>query len=159
MPASWRDFDPGTTEATLATWLAAHPTQTLGVRGLPNGRLSEAAAALTRLRGDSTVPSDATTDSLDLERLWTLGEAGGRQVTITWSASGNPLLVDAVFAAPGDPPWQPPPPGVGPDDTPSNDPVSPGSIAWWCRKLERALRQELPKHLWPDAITLVDDLP
>ncbi|HBL29953.1 MAG TPA: hypothetical protein DD490_24200, partial [Acidobacteria bacterium] len=160
----WVDAGPETSALPgLRKLLAGHP-EGLGLRGLPDARLREAATILAWLEGEegpgtagelrSLLEREET--GLEPEDLWELGRELGYDVEIR--AGDSIGLFDAFFLPSSPSPgggWE----GDGRGGTFTNNPLQ-GLLA---RKLVPRLRawlaERLPEPMLPSALVLLDALP
>lgn len=108
-PRDWLDWSAeGLTPAALAARLAAEEPAALGVRGVPNARLTAEVAAVEALRRDDGGAATAgelrrslrrweRPGAVDPEELWSLGERLPYRVEVRWGADADDGTCDVLL--------------------------------------------------------------
>jgi len=160
--------------------LAAQPPGTLIVTRVPNQRLKDALKALQILRTEecpamagelreASRARDKSSEGVDPEDLWALGESLGYKVQICWSREDGSSSCDAVFVPEGNQagngnvnplldsgeavavpmPW----PAYG------NNPLHSAMVRDLTPRLRSHLKESLPDHMMPSAFVILEKLP
>ncbi len=169
-PERWLDWrEEGLTAAALRARLSEEQPASLGVRGIPNARLTAETRSVELLRSDK---GGATVDDLlaavravrggvEPEDLWALGKDLPYTVELGWRETAADGAYQAVFRhrddqgrASGEEPL--------PDGEPSlhtNQPIKEQADRQLAAELRRFLSERVPEELMPASLTLVERLP
>ena len=140
----------------------------LGVAGVPNARVLREVKAVAMLRdsagpgtaGELRAALDAVAGGVDPEALFTLDAR--YDVDVTWSPSGGKAALDVVFrhrtkarlAAGAHPPPRARLPWIRYGNQPARSASTDGLVA----ELRAHLRGQLPQHMMPSVIVIMDAL-
>lgn len=154
--------------AALEEHLARQQPGILRVAGVPNRRIACDVALTDALRtGTPLTPmrADAGRDVLDPEVFHELGERHGYWVGATWSAAEDALDVVLVDSTAFDLEETPPvgvfaPAPIAPVPArETNDPTTARNAGALAVEVREYLRAELPEHMVPGALVVLDELP
>ncbi len=137
-----------------------------GIRGIPNARVSGAAAAWDDLQrraaaGWQGSSFDPGTEGIDPEQICAMAEANGWRVRLSWLESDVQGRFDAVLWRGGEhPPMRfPQPAELAPLITYTNHPARRLAAQELIPMLREYLQQQLPAYMLPAHFMLVNDLP
>jgi hypothetical protein len=169
---AWRDWRPDLSPPKVRALLETGEEQEVCLRGVPNPRVTPAAAAAALLRDpapDATVeqaraelPRPATGGGIDPDAWWAL-EAAGFQVEISWAAGTEDGRYDVAVRNSVD--------VLGKVKWPNNaasaadfadlarDPMCAAPLVDAVPVLKDHLRSILPDYMLPGAFVLVDQIP
>jgi hypothetical protein len=166
----WRDVG---SVAALAEMIRQHPAGLI-VRGVPNARLQESWNALAWAAGGDgprtvgewrTLNDSAATDAVEPEAIWRLEKAARCDVHIGWSGPTSQAAVDVVLrprtkeASPVISGWQHLGSGSSAFTALTNEPQRNNAPRRLLATLRQYLRAQLPEHMVPPFIELLDALP
>ncbi len=167
----WRDWREISSVQAIADWVGAGTLPAIGVRGMPNARVTLEVRALEDLSRDGVEVmtgldvSAGGTAAIEPEELWELGARLGCDVTVSPSSVGLDLM-DVVFrrksrgeawgiadlgapALSGPIAW----------DSYTTDPLQSRRARHLVPALNRYLKVVLPEQMIPSAIVLLSALP
>ncbi|MER5704375.1 amino acid adenylation domain-containing protein [Micromonospora sp. NPDC002296] len=162
--------DGRTTLAEVETLVRDRDPEAVVVRGVPNARLADVAAALAALdRADADDPAPALAsrpgpqrvDAVHPELWWRLARRLGRSAALSWAPGAADGRYSVVLATPGTRGrWvaHPPAAGVRPEDT-STDPVFARAAAALVPRLRAHLKDRLPDYMVPSAFVPLNRFP
>ncbi|WP_344946600.1 amino acid adenylation domain-containing protein [Actinomadura miaoliensis] len=141
--------------AALRERLADRPPL-LRLRDVPNARLTEDLNALRALW-----PGEPTSEGIDPETLWALGEELGYTVDATWASGRADGAIDVVFSGAGVDPGEIYRPGgdLAAPTAYANTPSGFRDVGALMHTLRSYLREKLPGHMVPAAFVPLGALP
>ncbi|MBW2254916.1 MAG: amino acid adenylation domain-containing protein, partial [Deltaproteobacteria bacterium] len=173
----WRTWDEGSSSlAGLRAELGAHRPACVGLRSVPNARLSVETELLNRLEETGTATTvaglrsslaNAGRDAVDPEELWKLGGELSYRVEVALTP-GQPGCFDAILAdgIPNDPgprlfvaPATEPSKEAKPWQAWANDPTRRLRFREFADELRVHLKEHLPDHMLPAHVVVLGALP
>jgi acyl-CoA synthetase (AMP-forming)/AMP-acid ligase II/acyl carrier protein len=158
----------GMSPERLRARLAAERGRPLAVLGIPDARLARELRVLALLEADDGPETVAEArarlaaepaEAVDPEWLWALGDELGLVVELRPAGPHPAGRVDALFHAPG---AQAGFPEAAPPAAPgalANDPLRAAQARDLAPRLREWLREQLPEHMVPAALVVMDALP
>ena len=176
MDQTWIDWrTDNLTLDTLLRTLSDDGPETLGIRSVPNARLSSETRAMTVLNGDippehdtvgdlrQAVENDTDESGIDPEDIWALGQRLPYVVDISWASSRPDGSFDVLFRKRSTSPVDNTPSFLedtpGPKATLANNPLKGAETRTFVPQLRAFLKEKLPEYMIPSHFTILDTLP